>query len=145
MMLNFFGEKFFSYLKKFTNRKKNFQQKNFYLLKKLFSSRMLLAEEKEMKLIVRISINKNQNQNQMKKICRDTNRIWKWRRKWYWVCKNNSLHPREHLIGKATKINYSYIFFFFLASANYYRLIYGIKNRCIFASVDVHGTYTNVN
>ena len=32
-----------------------------------------------------------------------------------------------------------------MASANYYRTIYGIKNRCIFASVDVHGTYTNVN
>ena len=32
-----------------------------------------------------------------------------------------------------------------MASANYYRTIYGIKNRCIFAFVDVHGTYTNVN
>ena len=32
-----------------------------------------------------------------------------------------------------------------MALANYYRTIYGIKNRCIFASVDVHGTYTNVN
>ena len=32
-----------------------------------------------------------------------------------------------------------------MASANYYRTIYGIKNRCIFASVDVHGTYANVN
>ena len=30
-------------------------------------------------------------------------------------------------------------------SANYYRAIHGIKNRCVFASVDVHGTYTNVN
>ena len=44
--------------------------------------------------------------------------------------------------------------FFQMASANYYRTVYdddddddddGIKNRCIFASVDVHGTYTNVN
>ena len=40
--------------------------------------------------------------------------------------------------------------FFQMASANYYRTVYddddddGIKNRCIFASVDVHGTYTNV-
>ena len=32
-----------------------------------------------------------------------------------------------------------------MASANYYRTIYGIKNRCILASGDVHGTYTNVN
>ena len=31
-----------------------------------------------------------------------------------------------------------------MASANYYRTIYGIKNRCIFASADVHATYTNV-
>ena len=44
--------------------------------------------------------------------------------------------------------------FFQMASANYYRTVYdddddddddGIKNRCIFASVDAHGTYTNVN
>ena len=35
--------------------------------------------------------------------------------------------------------------FFQMASANYYRTIYGIKNRDIFASVDVHATYTNVN
>ena len=41
--------------------------------------------------------------------------------------------------------------FFQMASANYYRTVYddddddGIKNRCILASVDVHGTYTNVN
>ena len=32
-----------------------------------------------------------------------------------------------------------------MTSANYYRAIYGIKSRCTFASVDVHGTYTNVN
>ena len=32
-----------------------------------------------------------------------------------------------------------------MASVNYYRAIYGIKNRCIFVSVDIHGTYTNVN
>ena len=32
-----------------------------------------------------------------------------------------------------------------MASANYYRTIYGIKSRCTFASVDVHETYTNVN
>ena len=31
-----------------------------------------------------------------------------------------------------------------MASANYYRAIYGIKNRCIFASIDVHERYTNV-
>ena len=31
-----------------------------------------------------------------------------------------------------------------MAAANYYRTIYGIKNRCIFASVDVNGTYTNI-
>ena len=45
--------------------------------------------------------------------------------------------------------------FFQMASANHYRTIYGdddddddddgIKNRCVFASVDVRGTYTNVN
>ena len=29
--------------------------------------------------------------------------------------------------------------FFQMASASYYRTTYGIKNRCIFASVDVHG------
>ena len=32
-----------------------------------------------------------------------------------------------------------------MASANYYRTICGIKNRCIFASADVHATYTNLN
>ena len=45
--------------------------------------------------------------------------------------------------------------FFQMASANHYGTIYGdddddddddgIKNRCVFASVDVRGTYTNVN
>ena len=46
--------------------------------------------------------------------------------------------------------------FFRMASVNHYRTIYGddddddddddgIRNRCIFASVDVHGTFTNVN
>ena len=35
--------------------------------------------------------------------------------------------------------------FFQMASANYHRTIYGIKNRDIFASVDVDATYTNVN
>ena len=34
---------------------------------------------------------------------------------------------------------------FEIASPNYYRTIYGVNNRCIFALVDVHGTYTNVN
>ena len=46
--------------------------------------------------------------------------------------------------------------FFQMASANHQGTIYGddddddddddgIKNRCVFASVDVRGTYTNVN
>ena len=45
--------------------------------------------------------------------------------------------------------------FFQMASVNHYRTIYGdddddddddgIRNRCIFASVNVHGTFTNVN
>ena len=32
-----------------------------------------------------------------------------------------------------------------MASANYYRTLYGVNNRCIFELVDVHGTYTNVS
>ena len=32
-----------------------------------------------------------------------------------------------------------------MASVNYYRTIYGIKSKCIFASVDLDGRYTNIN
>ena len=97
-------EKFFSYLKKCLHKKNIFQTKKFYLLKKRFLSRILLVEEKKMKLIVKISI--NHNQNQMKKTVETQTECETDNESDIEFVRITNLHPRECLKRKRAKIDY---------------------------------------
>ena len=60
-----------------------------------------------MKLIVKISINKNQNQNQMKKTVETQTKREIDNESDIEFVRIAPLHPRERLIRKVVKINYS--------------------------------------
>ena len=84
-----------------------------------------------MKFIVKISINKNQNQ--MKKTVETQTECWNWWRKWYWICKNNSITPKRTIKaeGEETKI-LILILFFQMAKVEYitnYEVMYDTNEK----------------